>query len=198
MNKLSGEEGAREKTAKPVKEKPIKDKSSRGRTSSGGSKLFALPDEEVGGAPQAPKPRGTMPEPGSGEPLAEIPKTADEDIFASYAKTVDEDDEVSDAACKKALELFYCNEKRIIRVTIFPFEIGREGSGYRIDPSKGKVSRRHAVLQRDGEHFQICDVSKLGTSLNGEKLPKDTYVDLADGMRIDMKGEIFEVRIIEG
>lgn len=186
-NKPSGEKGSKENTA-----------GKRGRTPSGGSNLFMLPDEEVGISPRVPKPREAMHDPGRREPLAEIPKTADEDIFSSYAKTVDGDDRAADAACKKTLELFYCNEKRVIRVTIFPFEIGREGSGCRIDPSKGKVSRRHAVLQWDGERFQICDVSKLGTTLNGERLPKDTYVDLADGMRIDMKGEIFEVRIIEG
>lgn len=190
------EELTKEKTGK---QKPVKDKPNRRKSASGDSNLFVLPDEEVEVSTQVPKSKEVTPDSAREEPfLAEIPKTADEDIFASYAKTVDEDDEAIDAICKKTLELFYRNEKRIIRVTVFPFEIGREGSGYRIDPSKGKVSRKHAVLQQDGERFQICDVSKLGTALNGEKLPKDTYVDLADGMRIDMKGEIFEVRIIEG
>lgn len=194
------ERSAKEKSIKEEsgKERQVKDKSGRRKAISGRSNIFALPDEEVGVSPQAPKFKTVKPDSGNEEPFGvEIPKTADEDIFASYARTIDEDDETGDAACKKALELFYRNEKRIIQVTVFPFEIGREGSGYRIDPSKGKVSRRHVVLQRDGERFQICDVSKLGTMLNGQKLPKDTCVDLADGMRIDMKGEIFEVRIIE-
>lgn len=190
-NKPSGDKADREK---PVRKKKGREKPARGKAS-GSSDLFAPPDQEVGVSKRAPKGKTAPPDPGRDENiLHDIPRTADEDIFEAYASTMDEEDETG----KRILELFYRNEKRVIRVTVFPFEIGREGSGCRIDPSKGKVSRRHAVLQRDGERFQICDVSKLGTLLNGEKLPRDVFVDLADGMRIDMKGEVFEVRITGG
>lgn len=176
------------------RKKKGKEKPARGKAS-GSSDLFAPPDQEVGVSKREPKGKAAPPDPGRDENiLHDIPRTADEDIFEAYASTMDEEDETG----KQTLELFYRNEKRVIRVTVFPFEIGREGSGCRIDPSKGKVSRRHAVLQRDGERFQICDVSKLGTLLNGERLPRDVFVDLADGMRIDMKGEVFEVRITGG
>lgn len=198
--KLFGEKPSKEKPSKKsFRERQAKDKPVRGNSPlSGDSNLFMLPDEEVEVSPKATRTKTPIPAPGSEEPfLAEIPRTADEEIFASCAMTADEED-VADAVCKRTLELIYLNERRVIRVTGFPFEIGREGRDCRIDPSKGKVSRRHAVLRRDGERFQICDVSKLGTALNGKRLPRDTYVDLADGMRIDMKGEIFEVRIIEG
>lgn len=182
--------------SKPSGKKDSGDKADRQKSDRGKSNIFALPDQEVGVLGREPRGNVASPDPGrDASILADIPRTADEDIFTAYAQTMDEEEERTVDAGQRTLELFYRNEKRLIKVNVFPFEIGREGSGCRIDPSKGKVSRRHVVLQRDGERFQICDVSKLGTLLNGEKLPRDVYVDLADRMQIDMKGEIFEVRI---
>lgn len=121
----------------------------------------------------------------------EIPQTDDEGGYASYGDTAD-DVEMPGSA---ALRLLYLTEGRTVPVFSFPFEIGREGSGLRIDVSKTKISRRHAVITRAGGQFLITDFSKHGTFLNGVRIPQGEPRILENGMKILLKTEEFEVRI---
>lgn len=93
------------------------------------------------------------------------------------------------------LTLQYLSENRTIPVSHFPFEIGRDGSGLKIDVSKAKVSRRHAVITQAGDRFLITDFSKHGTYLNGERIPQGEPQILTNNMRILLKTEEFEVKI---
>lgn len=122
-----------------------------------------------------------------------IPMTADEmDAGMPYGATADD----FDVQCSAALRLLYVTEGgRPIAVTAFPFEIGREGSGLKIDASKTKISRRHAVITQAGSRFFITDFSKHGTFLNGARIPQGEPRVLENGMRVLLKTEEFEVKI---
>lgn len=84
----------------------------------------------------------------------------------------------------------------MIPVVRFPFEIGREGSGLRVDLSKTKVSRKHAVIDRTKEGYTIRDISRHGTFLDGCRIEKDTDMPLENGMRILLK-EIEYLVVVE-
>lgn len=115
--------------------------------------------------------------------------TVDDDGYPGHiGETLEEDS-------APALILRYVTENRTIEVNRFPFEIGREGSGLRIDAAKVKVSRRHAVITQAGNQFLLTDFSKSGTYINGEKIPKGNPRTLENGMRILLKTEEFEVQI---
>lgn len=131
--------------------------------------------------------------PAPGGSVSGISMTDDEEP-GSYNPT---DDEV-DIPGGMSLSLQYITEGRWITVSGFPFEIGREGRGLKIDMSRTKVSRQHAVLTQAGGQFLITDFSKHGTFLNGERIPKGEPRILENGMRILLKTEEFEVRISNG
>lgn len=63
--------------------------------------------------------------------------------------------------------------------------IGRGGAAHRVDvrlASSEDISREHARIRRDPSgRFYVCDLSMLGTTLNGTKLPKG--YDEVDGER---------------
>ena len=63
--------------------------------------------------------------------------------------------------------------------------IGRGGAAHRVDvrlASSEDISREHARIRRDPSgRFYVCDLSMLGTTLNGTKLPKG--YDEIDGQR---------------
>jgi len=121
-----------------------------------------------------------------------IPMTDDEkEPGIEYGATAD-DFEMPGAL---KLTLKYLTENRTISVSHFPFEIGRDGSGLKIDVSKAKVSRRHAVITQAGDRFLITDFSKLGTYLDGERIPQGEPRLLTNNMRILLKTEEFEVKI---
>lgn len=119
-----------------------------------------------------------------------IPMTDDED-FSKYGSTEDE------MEGQPYLVLHYLNEDKYITVNSFPFEIGREGKGYRIDSTKTKVSRKHVEILSTISGFQVVDCSKLGTFLNGVRIPKNQCVALKSGSRLALKDEEFIVTIYE-
>lgn len=125
-----------------------------------------------------------------------IPMTEDE---LTYGQTDDEPGYggTEEEEVRKYLILYYVNEKKRIVVQQFPFEIGREANGCRINEAKTKVSRHHAKIVISPNGFQICDTSKHGTWINGEKMEKGVMVTLINGMHLNLKGEEFEVIIGE-
>ncbi|MCA9750597.1 MAG: FHA domain-containing protein [Gemmatimonadetes bacterium] len=60
---------------------------------------------------------------------------------------------------------------------VMPATIGRE-DGQTVAVSHPRVSRQHAAITRDGEHFVLHDRSKHGTRVNGQVI--ETHV-LASG-----------------
>lgn len=124
--------------------------------------------------------------------LGDIPMTDDDiGVGIQYGATAD-DFEMPGTV---TLSLQYITEDRRIAVPYFPFEIGREGSGLKIDVSKTKISRRHAVITQVGDCFLITDFSKHGTFLDGERIPQGEPRVLKNGMRVLLKTEEFEVKI---
>ena len=121
-----------------------------------------------------------------------IPMTDDE-LGSSVEYGATADDFEMPGVLKLTLE--YLTENRTIPVSHFPFEIGRDGSGLKIDVSKAKVSRRHAVITQAGDSFLITDFSKHGTYLNGDRIPQGEPKLLTNNMRILLKTEEFEVKI---
>ncbi len=106
------------------------------------------------------------------------------------------DDELPVKAVCPGLILRQSDTGERIPVTRFPFEIGREGSGLRVDLSKTKVSRRHAVILETAGGYAIRDISKHGTFLDGKRIPKDQNIPLKNGTRILLK-EIEYVAVVE-
>lgn len=121
-----------------------------------------------------------------------IPMTDDE-LGSSVEYGATADDFEMPGGLKLTLE--YLTENRTIPVSHFPFEIGRDGSGLKIDVSRAKVSRRHAVITQAGDSFLITDFSKHGTYLNGDRIPQGEPRLLTNNMRILLKTEEFEVKI---
>lgn len=206
---FAGNAGKKNKEPKAVKEKPVKEKAVKEKAvkvkkaKASGSSFLELPDEEVKSNPaSAPMQEpGKKPEPPRAveSPAqlrgtayrASIPMTDDEDVM-EYGSTEDEIGQTP------YLVLHYLNENRYITVNTFPFEIGREGRGLRIDASKTKVSRKHAEIISAPDGFKICDLSKLGTFLDGVRIPQGSYVALRNGMKLSLKDEEFVVSIYEG
>ena len=82
-----------------------------------------------------------------------------------------------------------------IAVNIFPgasFSIGRfdmtvghKQSSFEFDKSTKAVSRRHAVIERDGEGYKIIDLSSAaGTFVNGQRVLANTPFRLERGCRV--------------
>jgi pSer/pThr/pTyr-binding forkhead associated (FHA) protein len=63
--------------------------------------------------------------------------------------------------------------------------IGRGGASHRVDlriETSADVSREHATIRRDPSgRFYVSDLSMLGTTINGQRLPKG-YAEV-DGVR---------------
>jgi hypothetical protein len=93
--------------------------------------------------------------------------------------------------------------------------LGRGGAAFRVDmriASSEDVSREHARIRRDPSgSFYVCDLSKLGTTLNGKPVPKGydevdgerkpngVETPLADGSRLGLAGTIFlDFRVLAG
>jgi len=79
------------------------------------------------------------------------------------------------------------------RITKNQIVIGRGGRDYWTDLKLNTlpdVSREHVRLRRDAEsgEFYIKDLSRLGTTVNGERIP--TSVEFADGERRDKNVEV--------
>lgn len=160
------------KKEEPPKGKDRPGKSRKAEKPQKGAGLFIpLPDEEV------TKPSANA-----------FPMTDDEETFGPLV-TEDEMDSTSQ------LTLYHVAEKKYIPVRFFPFDMGREGNGYRVDSSKTKISRRHAEIISTPQGYRVCDCSKLGTFLNGERIPKGEYVLLENGMKLTLKDEDFNVII---
>ncbi|MEM8602797.1 MAG: FHA domain-containing protein, partial [Cyanobacteria bacterium P01_H01_bin.121] len=78
------------------------------------------------------------------------------------------------------------------------FQIGKANDKYPPDidlssyPDAEVVSRVHARLRRQGNHYQLEDMgSSNGTFINGAALPRDDYQILQDGDRLSFgKGEL--------
>ena len=58
------------------------------------------------------------------------------------------------------------------------------------DELSARISRRHCEILYDGRGFHIIDYSKAGTEHNGQLLPSDTAVPLADGDRLVVAGVV--------
>ncbi|MDL2301867.1 FHA domain-containing protein [Lachnospiraceae bacterium OttesenSCG-928-D06] len=105
-----------------------------------------------------------------------------------YEPTEDELDE------QAYISLYHVSEERHIPIHVYPFEIGREGD-YKINASKTKISRKHAVITKSEDGFMVCDLSKHGTFIDGKRIGKGSYVLLKDGMQLMLKDEVFNVSI---
>jgi serine/threonine protein kinase len=67
------------------------------------------------------------------------------------------------------------------------------------DGLSARISRRHFELQRTSSGWSVIDRSKAGLTRNGEPLPKELPVELADGDRLGVAGVVtLEVAIRGG
>jgi len=67
----------------------------------------------------------------------------------------------------------------------FDISIGRRQSSFEFDKSTKAVSRRHAVIERDGSGYNIIDLSSsAGTFVDGQKLPPNSQYRLRQGSRV--------------
>lgn len=189
------EKAVKEKTVKEktVKEKAVKEKQPRekmglfswGKTKKAKShSMISLPDEEE--IPSDFELRR------DNKSAAEVSETELEEMTK-----LDKEGETEIVSDQKQLILIHTSTGREIPVRQFPFVIGREGSGFRIDPSKLRVGRRHAVIISQQDEFFICDESKNGTWADGERLPKGENIALSDGMHLRLTEEEFDVKIYE-
>lgn len=176
-DKDKGKDRGKEKEREKGQEKASKKKSQV-------NSFIEAPDDEVL-SDKTPAKATVKPAPFQRE---EIPMTSDE--LEDYGGTVDNDGEPS-------LVLFYVAENRYITVNSFPFEMGREGRDLKVAPEKNKVSRKHAEIIRTPEGFRVCDYSKLGTFLDGVRIPSGQSAALRNGMRMMLKDEEFIVSIYE-
>jgi len=141
-----------------------------------------------------PRAGGGTADPGSWKEAAvsQIPLTVDDEV--EIPPTDDEFPEDSGPS----LYLKQTDTGQVTEAAWFPFEIGREGSGLILDPDKVKVSRQHAEIIRTEEGFFLRDVSKLGTFIDGVKIPKGVDVPLKNGMKVVFKEVEFLVIIENG
>ena len=52
------------------------------------------------------------------------------------------------------------------------------------------VSRKHAVIQREGNRFKLTDYSKNGTFVNGKKVTKEAYITNGDTLMFAQGGPV--------
>ena len=76
-------------------------------------------------------------------------------------------------------------EGEIFTIGRFDSTIGKKQSSFEFDKKTKAVSRRHAVIERDGEGYKIIDLSSsAGTYVNDKKLPPNTPYGLETGCRV--------------
>ena len=78
------------------------------------------------------------------------------------------------------------NPGDIFTIGRFDSAIGKKQSNFEFDKRTKAISRRHAVIERDGGNiYKISDLSSsAGTFLDTQKLPPNTPHELVAGMRI--------------
>ena len=73
----------------------------------------------------------------------------------------------------------------IFTIGRFDSDIGKQQSSFEFDKKTKAVSRRHAVIERDGTGYKIIDISSsAGTFVNEQKLPPNTPYSLQRGFRV--------------
>ncbi|MCL2151929.1 MAG: FHA domain-containing protein [Oscillospiraceae bacterium] len=76
-------------------------------------------------------------------------------------------------------------EGEIFTVGRFDASIGKKQSSFEFEKKTKAVSRRHAVIERHEDGYNIIDLSSsAGTFLNGDKLPPNTPRKLSHGCRV--------------
>ena len=86
-----------------------------------------------------------------------------------------------------------------ISVVSDEFKIGKslEKADYAI-ANNSAISRVHAIIQRNGEHFYLIDnQSTNGTFVDGERIAPNEIRELFDGNQIQLANEVFEFFIRE-
>lgn len=73
--------------------------------------------------------------------------------------------------------------------------IGRDAEHNDVHLPGPAVSGKHAVITRQGDRFELSDLSKNGTSLNGVKLKDDRPYDLTSGAQIAVIDYLIEFEI---
>lgn len=189
--------GGKSKTEKPEKagkqekaEKTGKKKKEDKKPTGSGFGMIRIPGRDSAPAPEDSSPSQR---PEYGRPPV-ISETSDDEPVIS--PTVDEYPGLWPV--EKHLFLVQHDTGKRIPVQHFPFEIGREGSGFATDASKKMVSRQHAVITKTEEGFAIRDISRHGTFLDGQRILHDVDTPLKDGMRVLLKEIEFTVAIEEG
>ncbi|MCL2628042.1 MAG: FHA domain-containing protein [Oscillospiraceae bacterium] len=67
----------------------------------------------------------------------------------------------------------------------FDASVGKKQSSFEFDKKTKAVSRRHAVIEREGSVYKIIDLSSsAGTFINDKKLPPNTQHELTAGSRV--------------
>jgi pSer/pThr/pTyr-binding forkhead associated (FHA) protein len=86
---------------------------------------------------------------------------------------------------------------RVARLPVdrFPFTIGRRAGNALVLPDP-RVSREHAIIERDGGRFRLRDLgSHNGTTINGQPVAQ---AELCDGDRLAIGGFELLVRLRAG
>ncbi len=74
--------------------------------------------------------------------------------------------------------------------------IGRDADQNEVHLPGRAISGKHAVITRQGDRFELSDLSKNGTLLNGGKLKGDKAYDLKNGAQIAVIDYLIEFEII--
>ena len=76
-------------------------------------------------------------------------------------------------------------EGSVFSIGRFDASVGKKQSTFEFDKKTKAVSRRHAVIERNGESYKIVDLSSsAGTFVNDIKLPPNTPHELVAGSRV--------------
>jgi len=77
------------------------------------------------------------------------------------------------------------DEGSIFTIGRFDASVGKKQSSFEFDKKTKAVSRRHAVIEREGAAYKITDLSSsAGTFVNDKKLPPNTPHELAAGSKV--------------
>jgi len=77
------------------------------------------------------------------------------------------------------------SEGDIFSIGRYDASVGKPQSSFEFDKKTKAVSRRHAVIEREGEAYMIIDLaSRAGTFVDGKKLPPNTPYQLSAGTRV--------------
>ena len=85
----------------------------------------------------------------------------------------------------------------VISMNEGPVLIGRQ-AGATLKIGNASVSRRHAMIERDGDRFIIADLgSRNGTFVNGQRVTGDTLLREGDVIGFGANGPALEFAVIE-